>query len=259
MGDKIRKYDLLLGDFIKYRNRFSSVEQQGYVIGISTRHYYIIDLDNSAIYIEKINSTIIMSDTLDQVIIMSIDAEILDIKRSMYYSSGYICNELCRGLKNFPEACELYCPCRKINSTHTYLPGDVYKGLTINMVSFLFPNYLLIIPQGESGYDCILSNLAGSFPKPRYPFKDMSVDGLKDIFSNPNKYDIYQRVYYLMKPSSLNKTILEWIDIDKNLIEGKTYLSLLKKDHPCSYCIYDEDSCNKCNCKLKNLIYNPKK
>ena len=82
----------------------------------------------------------------------------------------------------------------------------------------------------------------------------MSVDGLKDIFSNPNKYDIYQRVYYSMKSSSLfNTTVLEWTDIDKNLIESKTYLSLLKKDHPCSYCIYDEDSCNKCNCKLKKL------
>ena len=138
--ERIFKYQLLLGDYISYDKGTDAIDiRSGYVIAISSVFYAIIDLDNSAIYIEHIEDIEIVSDELTTTVIRGIKATNIKISRELRCSSGYICKNLCKGLKDFPDACDKVCPLRKINNLYrTYLPGDKLENNgIITSVSFL--------------------------------------------------------------------------------------------------------------------------
>ena len=137
--DKVYKYQLLLGDFVSYE--VDGCIKSGYVIEIHiafcNSFYTIIDLDNSNIYRERIEDIEIVNDELTTTVIRSIKATNIKISRKLRCSSDYICKNLCKGLKDFPDACENICPNRPLNNQyHTYLPGDKINNGIITSVSF---------------------------------------------------------------------------------------------------------------------------
>ena len=261
MGDKIYKYQLLLGDFVRYEvGSTTSIDiKSGYVIAISRVFYAIIDLDNSSIYIERIKDVEVVSNELNTVVIRSLDANNIKVSRKLGCSSGYICKNLCKGLKDFPDACDKVCPLRKINNLYrTYLPGDkLGNDGVITSASFLSDfsvlNRLINRPV-LGGYDAILNVLSGSLPKPDYPLKDRSIDGIKEILNNPIKYNLYERTYYTYFLSKDNTSyVIDIGEVLRHNIINKSYFFFDPKISPCNYCIYDNDTCKGVGCKLKNL------
>lgn len=256
--DKIYKYQLLLGDFVKYEVGETSINiKSGYVIAISSVFYAIIDLDNSAIYIERIEDIEVVSNEFNTVVIRSIgSASNIKISRKLSCSSDYVCKNLCKGLKDFPDACDKVCPLRKINNLHhTYLPGDKLRNSgIITSVSFLSDYSVLnkiINRVVKGGYDVIFDMLSGSLPRPEYPYVDLSIDGVKEVLNNPMKYKLHERVYYT---HSLSKGSLDINEILRTgEIVGKSFFMISQEISPCNYCIYDKNTCKNLECKLNKL------
>lgn len=260
--EKIFKYQLLLGDYISYERGTDAIDiRSGYVISINNTHYTIIDLDNSVVYFEQIKDIEIVSTELKTIVIRSIAASNIKISRKLKCSSTYICNNLCKGLREFPDSCSI-CPLGLIDNRYrTYLPGDrLYNGRIITSASFLSNTSLInkIIYTPTNGvYRTILDMLSGSLPKPDYPLIDRSIEGVKEILNNPEKYRLYERIYYNIYTtnlSNIDKFIqLEVTEIVSYRVISNTYFYINPSKSPCNYCIYDEDTCNKLGCKLKEF------
>ena len=270
--DKVYKYQLLLGDFVSYEVGSTSINiKSGYVIGICNAFYTIIDLDNSNIYREHIEDIEIVDNELTTTVIRSIKATNIKISRKLRCSSDYICKNLCKGLKDFPDACEDICPNRPLsNQYRTYLPGDIIGNGVIVSVSLVSEeinvSYINDYWNTElSEFDIIFIKLRGALPKPNPPFKDQSMDGVREILDNPEKYKLYERVYYKYAVTDnegvphLNPYQVDINELLKYKIVSKSYFLPNPKTSLCNYCIYNKETCKSLNCKLNILNKENKK
>jgi hypothetical protein len=243
MGEKIYKFQLLLGDYVQYHTLMET--RSGYVIGIDLNNYYILDLNNKRIYVEQADKLKIVSEDTSTITFITLKDRISTINRKMSHSSEYICKKLCTGLREFNEACSDYCPCRRQNQTYDSLPGDKIGSLFIGAIGFIEPGLLcgirtrtILTEDSRKNvnnfsftFDDFFDILSGSFPKPNPPYKDRSIEGVVDILNNPNYYKIYQRTYYLLS-SDKGVIIRSWDEINENFLISNSYFSINPKNSP---------------------------
>jgi hypothetical protein len=258
---KVYKYQLLLGDYVRYE--IGDNIRSGFVISISRTHYTIIDINNSILYFEEIKELEVVSTELSITVIKCIDANNIKITRKLNFSNNYVCNNLCIGLKDFQDSCK-YCSIGG-NNPKIYLPGDIVnKTYKISSTSFLYDSNKIYqvmnsTTTSASAYKYIFNDLAGSLPKPNYPYVDLSKLGVENILNNPKEYKLSDRIYYRLTPidGDLKKNpqlVYDSVDIDKyNDIKSNSYFFINPKYSPCQYCIYDENTCNDLGCKLKEF------
>lgn len=263
---KIFKYQLLLGDYISYEKGTDAIDiRSGYVISINNTHYTIIDLNNSVIYFEEIKEVEVVNTELTITVIKSIYANNIKITRKLNFSNDYVCNNLCIGLKDFQDSCK-YCSIGRDNPK-IYLPGDIVNNTyKISSTSFLYDSNRIYKVMNSTtivgAYQYIFNELAGSLPKPNYPYVDLSKPGVENILNNPKEYKLSDRIYYRLTPivNDLKKNpqlVYDSIDLDKyNDVVSNSYFFINPKYSPCQYCIYDENTCNNLGCKLREFNKN---
>lgn len=234
----INKHQIFLGDYVEnILEKYS-----GYVIAIwysNTIKYHILDLQNKESHVIEGNITEIVLEDLN--IIRNYFSTILRvINRCMTHSFPYVCS-CCKYLKEFPEACEKYCPIRKINN-RTFFVGKANNELK-------YSSFLPIEKFYSSEFESIFELLAKALPKPDSRFKDLSEEGLVHILSNGDRYNLQSYIYYntrLSDNKSLEGNNIFWT-------QNPTIPYFMKgEDTPCDYCIY-KDTNNCVNCKIKDL------
>lgn len=235
----INKHQIFLGDYVEnILEKYS-----GYVITIwysGTIKYHILDLQNKESHVIEGNINEIVLENLN-IVRNYFSTKLRVISRSMTHRFPYVCSYYCKYLKEFPEACEKYCPIRKINS-NTFFVGKENNELK-------YSGFLPCEIKYPSEFESVFKLLAKALPKPDSRFKDLSEEGVVHILSNGDRYNLQSYIYYNKRLSD-NKS-LEGSDIF--WAQNPTIPYFMKGDDtPCDYCIY-ENTDNCINCKIKDL------
>jgi hypothetical protein len=243
MENKVYIHKILVGDYVKH----TTEGWFGYVISVTIHSnnkitYLIIDFDNRNVTELDGSVVSIACGDLVKVIVSCYYLEV--IKRSITFNYPHLCNNYCNHLKTFPEACEKYCPFRKIAGS-TYFPSFHH---TLKFAGFFDTT---VIDLHNPIYTLIFSYLSKALPKPDRRFRDLSVEGVLDILNNGDKYRLQDYIIYKTYIPSTNYYCN--FEMDKFIVSDNFIPSILKsEEHPCDYCIYkDTIVCN--NCKLKEI------
>lgn len=241
--ERVYIHEILVGDYIRHvvSNRY------GYVISITIEEdniiYVVIDFNNKDVFEVKGIVRLITTAGLDDLGIFGCDY-LKVVKRSMTFNYSHLCKNYCNHLKTFPEACENYCPCRKIAGS-TYFPS--FRSGSVKFVGFFDTTSVNI---SDYGYTLIFNYLAKSLPKPDSKFRDLSVEGVLDILNNGDKYKLQD--YLIYKTEATTTIYFHNFEIDRYIVNSKFIPIIINNEHPCDYCIY-KDTVNCSDCRLNEL------
>ena len=250
-GYKEIYHTLLLGDYIEFKQPNDHSICRGYVYELEFGNFgpmgKVIDLDNYQLF--NIPSGYLIDDESDRSKAkVDFSNSIISVKRNIQWNSEYICNNYCTLLKQLPDSCDV-CPLGKVCSNSVHFIGDVIRiskrDTIIRKVSF--------VRQSFNTFAEVFSCICGFFPKPRNQFKDLSIEGLKDIFENPQYYDdLTSRIYYFISGSSYYFENFE-LSNHRGLQSKGVFDISSRLGNPCSMCFLNSNCDNGCDCKLKTL------
>lgn len=247
-------HEILIGDYIEVSHVYGGDVFSGYVyrmsIGGLGLQLSIINFEDSYI---KTFCGIIHKESEDKVSLRFLNINL--IKRNILWSSKYICYNLCKDLKEFPDACSV-CPINKTVDCYFLCDTVITKNTTgyINKISFLD---MSMETEGfeSKNYEIVSSYLVKYFSEFQLDSdKDFSIKDIIDIFENPQHYkeNIISKIYYYT--SSLPSFSYTYVDLRfYNPISQATF-GIPKKQYPCSICIYNLNCSNNCNLKTLKMI-----
>lgn len=241
MENKLYIHKILIGDYVEHVRGF------GYVISITVSDnnkitYMVIDFNEKEVIELEGTSVSVACCGFEKVVVGCYYLKV--VKRSMTFNYNYVCKNYCNHLKTFPEACEKYCPLRKISGS-TYFPSLQVRN------SIRFVGFFDTVGIYAKYFNGVFNYLSKSLPKPDSRFRDLSIEGVLDILNNGDKYKLQDYIVYKTDISRINCYCN--IELSKYIIKDNFIPSILEgEEHPCDYCIYkDTIECN--NCKLKEI------